>query len=236
MPFPETTRLELPILQELKATGGSDQLRYLYERLVRYFPQLTPQNLNERTEIGRSRWRRVVQRAGKQLEERGELRREKNLWKLTSKGLRRVEAEAMQLELKPAYLERKSKTVTHKEAQEMLVEIGRILGRHAEAEFERYDVVWRDSSSAPRLSHVFEVQISGSVDSALTRLKHAYDTQRSKIFLVIAGERDKNFARKRLTGSFHEIWEFVVVIGAGDLQRLYESLKSQESLLAKLMR
>jgi hypothetical protein len=235
MPFPETTRLELPILQELKATGGSDQLRYLYERLVRYFPQLTPQNLNERTEIGRSRWRRVVQRAGKQLEERGELRRERNLWKLTSKGLRRVEAEAMQLKLKPAYPERKGKTVTHKEAQEMLVEIGRILGRHAEAEFERYDVVWRDSLNAPRLSHVFEVQISGSVDSALTRLKHAYDTQRSKIYLVIADERDKKFAGKRLTGSFHEIWEFVAVIGIGELQRFYESLKSQESMLAKLV-
>jgi hypothetical protein len=43
MPFPETSRLELPILQELKATGGSDQLRYLYERLPRYFPQLTRQ-------------------------------------------------------------------------------------------------------------------------------------------------------------------------------------------------
>lgn len=59
MPFPETTRLELPILQELKATGGSDQLRYLYQRLVSYFPQLTAQDLNERAGNGRSRWIRL---------------------------------------------------------------------------------------------------------------------------------------------------------------------------------
>jgi hypothetical protein len=235
MPFPETTRLELPILQELKATGGSDQLRYLYQRLTPYFPQIMPQDLDERTEMGRSRWRRLVQRAGKQLEVQGELRRQKNVWQLTAKGLRRVEAEAMQLEPKPERSERKGKIVSHKEAQAMLVEIGLILGRHAEAEFEYYDVIWRDRPHAPRLSHVFEVQISGSVDSALTRLKHAYDSQRSKIFLVIADERDKSFARKRLTGSFHEIWEVVAVIGVGELQRCHEALKLQEPMLAKLL-
>ena len=78
MPFPETSRLELPILQELKATGGGDQLRYLYDRLPRYFPQLTSHDLDERAESGRSRWARAVQRAGRQLEEKGELRREKD--------------------------------------------------------------------------------------------------------------------------------------------------------------
>jgi hypothetical protein len=117
----------------------------------------------------------------------------------------------------------------------MLVEIGQMLGKHAEAEFEHYDVVWRDSASSPRLSHVFEVQISGSVDSALTRLKHAYDAQRSRPFLVIAGERDKRFAGKRLTGSFHEIWEIITVIGVGELERLYKALKTHEDLLGKIV-
>jgi len=109
-----------------------------------------------------------------------------------------------------------------------------MLGKHAEAEFEHYDVVWREAANAPRLSHVFEVQIAGSVDSALTRLKNAYDAQRSRPFLVIADERDKRFAGKRLTGSFHEIWEAITVIGAGELQRMYESLKAHETLLAKI--
>ncbi|HKX33065.1 MAG TPA: winged helix-turn-helix domain-containing protein [Blastocatellia bacterium] len=235
MSFPELARLELPILQELKATGGSDQLRYLYQRLVRYFPQLTAQDLNERTEHGRSRWNRLVQRAGRQLEELGELRRDRDRWQLTARGVKRVEAEALQPEPQPEVPARKGRLLTHQEAQSMLIEIGRMLGRHAEAEYEHYDVVWRDSSTAPRLSHVFEVQISGSVDSALTRLKHAYDAQRSKIFLVIADERDTNFARKRLSGSFHELWEAITVIGIGELQQLYESLKSQEMLLASLI-
>jgi hypothetical protein len=234
MSFPETTRLELPILQELKVTGGSDHLRYLYERLPRYFPQLTDQDLDERAENGRSRWFRAVQRAGRQLEEKGELRREKNQWRITAKGLKRVEAEAMQLDARATHDERIAKTLTHKEAQAMLVEIGLILGKHAETEFEHYDVVWRDSASSPRLSHVFEVQISGSVDSALTRLKHAYDAQRSRPFLVVAGERDTQFAGKRLSGSFHEIWDIITVIGVGELQRLYEALKAQEDLLKKL--
>jgi hypothetical protein len=235
MPFPETSRLELPILQELKATGGSDQLRYLYERLPRYFPQLTSQDLDERAESGRSRWARAVQRAGRSLEGKGELRREKDLWKITARGLKRVDAETMTLDASAAPVERKEKTLTHKEAQAMLVEIGQMLGKHAEAEFEHYDVVWRDSASSPRLSHVFEVQISGSVDSALTRLKHAYDAQRSRPFLVVAGERDRRFAGKRLTGSFHEIWDIITVIGVGELQRLYEALKANEELIGKLV-
>ena len=93
----------------------------------------------------------------------------------------------------------------------------------------------RDSASSPRISHVFEVQISGNVDSALARLKHAYDAQRSRPFLVIADERDKRLAGKRLTGSFHEIWEIITVIGVGELQRLYEALKPNEVLTRKLM-
>ena len=234
MSFPEAARVELPILQELKATGGSDQLRYLYERLVRYFPQLTPQDLSQRTEAGRSRWHHVVQRAGRQLAAKGEIRREQMRWELTPQGRRRVEAEAMQVTPGPARDEQPARALPHKEAQSMLVEIGLMLGRHAEAEFEHYDVVWRDSPSAPRLSHVFEVQIAGSVDSALTRLKHAYDAQRSRPFLVIADERDTRFAGRRLTGSFHEIWEVVTVIGVGELQRLYEALKAHAPLLKKL--
>jgi hypothetical protein len=235
MPFPETSRIELPILQELKATGGADQLRYLYERLPRYFPQLTSQDLDERAENGRNRWARAVQRAGRQLEEKGELRREKDRWKITTRGLKRVEAETMTLDATAAPVEHKEKTLTHKEAQSMLVEIGQMLGKHAEAEFEHYDVVWRDAASSPRLSHVFEVQISGSVDSALTRLKHAYDAQRSRPFLVVAGERDRRFARKRLTGSFHEIWDIITVIGVGELQRLYEALKTHKDMIGKLV-
>jgi len=234
MAFPESARVELPILQELEATGGSDGLRYLYERLVRYFPQLTSEDLDLRTATNRSAWHRVIQRAGRQLEEQGELRRERTRWTITAKGRRRVEAEAMRLA--PAETTVCApRVVSHKDAQAMLVEIGRMLGRHAETEFEYYDVVWRDSPTSPRLSHVFEVQVAGSVDSALTRLKHAYDAQRSRPFLVVADERSARFAGRRLTGSFHEIWDAITVIGIGELERLYETLRSQRELLEKII-
>lgn len=235
MPFPETSRLELPILQELKATGGSDQVRYLYDRLAAYFPQLTPDDMEARNEAGRSRWRVRVQLAGRELESLGELKREKQRWTITQRGLRRVEVEAVEFAPTPASEPITPRTLTHKEAQSMLVEIGQMLGHHAVAEFERFDVVWRDTPTAPRLSHVFEVQIAGSVDSALVRLKQAYEAQRSRIFLVIADTRDTEFARKRLVAALPEIGQAVEIIGVGQLQRLYESLQSQAEILEKLL-
>jgi hypothetical protein len=234
MPFPEAERVELPILQELEVTGGSDQLRYLYDRLVRYFPQLTPEDLEQRGSANRSGWHRIVQRAGRQLADKGELRRERARWTLTQRGRKRIEAEALRPTPAPASIEG-PRAVSHGDAQLMLVEIGEMLGLYAQAEFEYYDVVWRESPSSPRLSHVFEVQVAGSVDSALARLKHAYDSQRSRPFLVIADERSGRFAGRRLTGSFHEIWQAITVIGMGELQSLYDALKSHKALLGKII-
>lgn len=235
MSFPETERIELPILQELEATGGGDSPRYLYDRLVRYFPQLTNDDVNAKGAAGRNRWHLLVQRAGRELVAKGELKRAGARWALTQKGKRRLEDEAMQvIPEQPRNLEA-PRRITHKEAQQMLIEIGQMLGRHAEAEYDYYDVVWRDSAASPRLSHVFEVQISGSVDSALTRLKHAYDTQRSKLFLVIADERDTRFAGKRLSGSFHEILDVITIVGVGELKRLYESVRENAALLEKIL-
>ena len=236
MPFPETTRLELPILQELHATGGSDQVRYLYDRLTGYFPQLTDDDLTERGAGGRNRWRALVQRAGKQLAEAGELQRAQSRWTLTPRGVKRVAAEAMQFTPSLAPQPTVTRALSHRDAQDLLVSLGQLLGRHAEMEFEHYDVVWREGAHAPRLSHVFEVQIAGSVDSALTRLKQAYETQRSQLFLVIGAERDVAFAQKRLAASFHEIAHAVTVIGVGELQRLAGALTEQAALLERLLR
>lgn len=234
MPFPESVRLELPILLELRATGGCDNPRYLYERLIQYFPQITAQELAEKTAAGRNRWQRVVQLAAQHLTNSGDIKRTSKGWALTPQGEQRIVSEDLII-VNEAPLETTiSQLPTHRRVQEMLLEIGSILGRHAETEFEHYDVVWRDSFTSPRLSHVFEVQISGSVDSALTRLKQAYDAQRSKLFLVIANERDKKFADKRLIGSFHEIIDLVHVVGVGELQKLYNAIKAEQELLKKL--
>src|SRR5437868_12926065 len=117
MAFPESSRIELPILQELDATGGSDQLRYLYDRLVRYFPQLTTDDLNVKSASGRSRWHALVQRAGRQLIDDGALKREASRWLLTAKGKRRIEAEDMRTITTTPVAEQAPRKISHKEAQ-----------------------------------------------------------------------------------------------------------------------
>jgi len=238
MQFPESSRIELPILLELQATGGSEQLRYLYPRLVDYFPQLDRYDLSHQN--ADSKWRRLVQRAGRELAIRGEIERNGTFWYLTTRGRKHAEQESLQPSetkstISPLEI---NKVLSHREAQDLLANIGRMLGKHAEIEYEYYDVIWRDSPVAPRISHVFEVQIKGNLYSALAKLKHNYDTQRSKPFLIIAGERDSAKAREALlpllSGSFHEIGPDTVVLGTGDLQRLYQTLQSASSILKEL--
>jgi hypothetical protein len=228
--LPDAARVELPLLQELYATGGSDQLRYLSERLVRYFPQL-PQGELCRPSPERRRWLRLLSRTVQRLMGRGELLRQRTRLELTDKGVRRAQAEALCPEPAPVAAGPR----THEELQRCLLEIGQVLGKHAEAEVDTYDVVWRDRRRAPRLSHVFEVQVRGSVDSALTRLKRAHEAQRSRLFLVIADERARAFAARRLALAFPEIADQVTLLGAGELVRLHQALVAHRELVARLL-
>ena len=82
MTLPGVARLELPILQELVATGGGEDVRFLYARLVAYFPQLHGR-AGELTEGGGRHWKRQVQRAGRELEVRRQLQRERGFWQIT---------------------------------------------------------------------------------------------------------------------------------------------------------
>ena len=117
----------------------------------------------------------------------------------------------------------------------MLVEIGRVLGFYAQAEFEYYDVVWRESRNVPRLSHVFEVQHKGNIDSAFAKLKRAYDTQRSRPFLILTSERDSNRAARSInpaqTGAFHELETVLTVLSFEQIRLLHRSLNSISDIL-----
>jgi hypothetical protein len=117
----------------------------------------------------------------------------------------------------------------------MLVEIGQTLGYFAEAEFEFYDVVWRASGSSPRLSHVFEVQSKGNIDSAFAKLKRAHDAQRSKPFLILSGERDTNRARQSLQREFHELAGFLTILSFAEISRVHQNLKSIGEILPKFL-
>lgn len=93
MAYPSVERIELPLLQELTATGGAEHVRFLYDRLVGYFPQLSGNEVSAFENGHRLQWRRLVQRAGRALDERREIERDRGRWKITDRGRRRVSEE-----------------------------------------------------------------------------------------------------------------------------------------------
>jgi hypothetical protein len=61
-------------------------------------------------------------------------------------------------------------------------------------------------------TQVFEIHHKGVLDSALAKLKHAYDLWSAKLFLVVTEHKDKERARVLLSGSFHEIGDVTMLI------------------------
>ena len=238
MAYPGVARLELPILQELVATGGVEDVRFLYHRLVSYFPQLDEGEARAVGDGRRSQWHRLVQRAGRALSDKRQIERRRGHWTITPTGRKRAEEEGLTFSLSDSSEATPTRTreLTHTDVQQMLLDIGRVLGYHAESEFEYYDVVWRANEMSPRLSHVFEVQHKGNIDAALAKLKRAYEAQRSKPFLIITSERDTNRAQKSMslarTGAFHEIGQVTTILSFEQLHRLHRALCSVEDLLA----
>jgi hypothetical protein len=233
MNFPLLNRLELPILQELAATGGAEDVRFLYARLVGYFPQLDASDIKNGNF---EKWRMHVQRAGRELDEQGLIRRARGFWTLTEAGRRFVENENHEFVVESKEFAGSTQNeISHTEIQNMLCEIGDILGFYAQKEFEYYDVVWRANAKHPRLSHVFEVQHKGNLDSAFAKLKKAYESQRSQPFLILASERDTNRALRSIShetsGAFHELAEVLTILSFPQIEQLHSSLKSISHVL-----
>jgi hypothetical protein len=235
MAYPGVARIELPILQELAAMGGVEDVRFLYNRLAGYFPQLDETDVRALTNGHQAQWRRLVQRAGRVLADQRQIERRQGRWTITAAGRKRVSDEGQTFSLTEAHESARPEQLTHGDIQQMLLDIGRVLGYHAQSEFDYYDVVWRASETSPRLSHVFEVQHKGNIDAAMAKLKRAYEAQRSKPFLIVASERDTNRANKNMsqarTGAFHEIGRATVILSFEQLNRLHRALTSVEDIL-----
>ncbi|MDT5060323.1 MAG: hypothetical protein QOH63_782 [Acidobacteriota bacterium] len=238
MAYPGVARIELPILQELVATGGDEDVRFLYNRLAGYFPQLDDTEVRALTNGHLTQWRRLVQRAGRVLADKRQIERRRGRWTITTTGRKRATDEGQSFSLMDSLEAARPRELTHGDIQQMLLDIGRVLGYHAQTEFDYYDVVWRASESSPRLSHVFEVQHKGNIDAAMAKLKRAYEAQRSKPYLIVASERDTNRANKNMsqarTGAFHEIGRATVIMSFEQLNRLHRALTSVEDLLADI--
>ena len=85
MSLPKTFAIEIPILQELVATGGVDDVRYIYIRLLDYFPQIDSQEVSDVKEGKNENWRKIVQKAGKSLNEKNLIVRQRGLWTITER-------------------------------------------------------------------------------------------------------------------------------------------------------
>jgi hypothetical protein len=168
------------------------------------------------------------------LDDQGLIKRTRGLWTLTKSGRQRVEHEETEFSLSENEPPSETQT-THQTIQIQLVEIGQILGFHAETEFEYYDVIWRERPNSPRLSHVFEVQHKGNIDSAFAKLKRAFQAQRSKPFLILDSERDTNRALRSIsyeqTGAFHELGEVLTILSFEQIRQLHRSLKTVADVL-----
>lgn len=231
MPIPKVSSIEMPILQELVATGGADNLRFLYERLSAYFPQLSEKEIGEIKDGTNKAWRNAVQKAGKFLDEQKLIERERGNWTITERGKKEVEKETSGFTLTKS----SENNLSHTTIQEMLVKTGECLGFYAETEFEFYDVIWRETPNNQRISHVFEVQSKGNIDSAFAKLKRAYQAQRTKPFLVIASERDLNRARQSLVREFQDIGAAVTILTFVQVKRVHQNLKSIAEILPKFL-
>lgn len=233
MTLPYSQYIETPILLELAAVGGTDDVRFLYVRLISYFPSLSDAEAVAIKSGTSAVWRKAVQRAGRMLDENNLIRRERGVWSLTERGRRAVDSENLGFAAASAAAE--TTALTHQVVQQMLVEIARWLGFDAEPEYAFYDVVWRESARSERLSHVFEVQSKGNLDSAFAKLKRAFDAQRSRPFLVLDNERDTNRARQSLAREFHELESVITILSFSEIRKIHDNLRSIEEYLPKLL-
>lgn len=232
MPLPKTSSIEIPILQELVATSGTDNLRFLYERLIDYFPQLSIEEIAAIKNNDNKSWRAAVQKSGKILEENNFITRERGNWTITDAGRKRVEVES------DGFIETETfaaDALSHLEVQRMLAQIGVNLGYFSALEFEYYDVVWRETPKSARLSHVFEVQSKGNIDSAFAKLKRAYQTQRTKPFLVLSTERDLNRARQSLAREFADIENTVTILTFEQVRLVHRNLANIAQIIGELL-
>ncbi|HUQ33340.1 MAG TPA: hypothetical protein VM095_14560, partial [Pyrinomonadaceae bacterium] len=99
MAYPGVARIELPILQELAATGGVEDVRFLYNRLAGYFPQLDEGEVRSLANGHQSQWRRLVQRAGRVLADNRQIDRRQGRWTITAAGRKRVSDEGQSFSL-----------------------------------------------------------------------------------------------------------------------------------------
>lgn len=273
MAIPVEASIQLPLLRVIADAGGELTLQEAVTRVAAFFPQLTEQDKQLRLPSGKGfLFTNRVQWTRQRLVELGHLYREpKGLWRITPQGNKflednwsswqprystrepatrrergRLESLEGEEELRQDTIEAVQPTTVlrpHEHLQELLRQVGDILGYYPEIEFHEspyvYDVVWKTFQQAPRPGFVFEVQDKGNLIEALAKLQHAKDNWGSRLFLAVTGERDRKRVEKLvaplLTGTFHRLARDLILLSPEQIERLYEPLNQNRDLIRKLL-
>lgn len=123
---------------------------------------------------------------------------------------------------------KKTRTFDHSSLQKMLVSLSEYYDMQAREEFRFeqfiFDVIWTRVPTGNPVK-VFEVQVGGSLEGALTKLKHARDSWNADLFLIVISSKDADKAEYLLGGSFHEMRQKTVILRGSDI---YEMLMYKE--------
>jgi hypothetical protein len=133
---------------------------------------------------------------------------------------------------------------SHEELVEELLDLGEWLNFVVRKEdptpdgVYKLDVTWREAEGHVPLK-AFEIEISGDVDRALSRLAHARDTWGcEQLWLIVSDEAKTERAEKliepRLRGSFARIKDRVKILGWEELHEAYTTLKHYKKLLKSM--
>ena len=96
MPFPRQIEIEVPLLQALVELGGEGRPRDIYPLVAKRFPQLTPEEQEERLENYPStrKWSNLVQWIRQRLVDLGQIDgSQRGIWKITAAGRARLQGE-----------------------------------------------------------------------------------------------------------------------------------------------
>ena len=251
MTLPAEKDIRLPLLRVIADAGGELPMREAIARVGQHFPELTEEDREARMASGGLTWPNRVQWVRQYLVARGHLYREpRGVWRITPEGQVHLQRHRLSRESNP--LENGGdwdkellppEPRLHKQLQDMLAEVGSILGYQSETEYPeppyRYDVVWKEYQGVVRANAVFEVQDKGNLIEALAKLQHAKDTWGSRLFLVVTGERDQQRVHQLvgplLSGTFHRLQPYLTVVTSERVQGLHGALESNRELLSRLL-
>lgn len=123
----------------------------------------------------------------------------------------------------------------HSEIQDIIVEFGKVLNLYSEKEYPinsfPLDVVWKKRKGGYP-SVAFEVELSGNLHKALSKLKSAWVNYSSKLFLITT-IKDKLKAESIVNSSLREIEDDMRILTFDDLEVWYEKVKTASDHTAK---